>query len=303
MSYLTDHWSAGLFVIVAVVLAAWYEAGMARLPAADRAEYRGLRCLSYYAGLLVLVLAVSSPVGYWSYDYFFMHMVQHLLLMFAVPSLIVAAAPWRPLAAALRGAPRGAPGRAELDADQVVDSDPLESRTGPLAALCRVVLRPWVSVAIFNIVMIAWHLPGPLDAAERNGAVHDLMYGTFLIAGVLFWLQFIGSPPFRIRWHPASQAGALLLTNVSMWILAMAMGILTSSSWYSVYDHVHGVTLPPFADQQIGAGILWICGDFWAIPAMVCVVRRLIAEDGSVASAVDRILGRGSSRYQWVDRS
>jgi putative copper resistance protein D len=299
MSYLTDHWSFGLFGIVAVVLAAWFEVGIARLPAAERGSYRGLRSLSYYSGLVVLVLSIGSPIGYWSYDYFFMHMVQHLLLMFAVPTLIVAAAPWRPLAAAVRGASP----RPDGDQEESADSDPLESGTGPVAAFGRVLLRPWVSVAIFNIVMIGWHLPGPLDVAERNGVVHNLMYATFLIAGVMFWLQYIGSPPFRIRWQPASQAGGLLATNVFMWVLAMAMGILTSSSWYSAYAHVPGVTLPPFPDQQIGAGILWVCGDFWAIPAMIVVIRRLITEDGSVASAVDRILGRGSDRYQWVNRS
>ena len=80
-----------------------------------------------------------------------------------------------------------------------------------------------------------------------------------------------------------------------MWLLAMAMGIFSSASWYSVYDHIPGVTLPAFADQQIGAGILWICGDFWAVPCMIFVIRRLIAEDGSVGAAVDQILGRGSA--------
>ena len=87
-----------------------------------------------------------------------------------------------------------------------------------------------------------------------------------------------------------------------MWVLAMAMGIFSARSWYPVYNHIPGVTLPPFPDQQIGAGILWICGDFWAVPLMIIVVRRLIAEDGSVGSAVDKLLHRESHRYQWADR-
>src|SRR5260370_38449770 len=96
---------------------------------------------------------------------------------------------------------------------------------------------------------------------------------------------------------------ALVLANVLMWILGMSLSILAQKSWYSVYAHGPGVTLSPFADQQIGAGILWVCGDFWAIPAMLYVVRRLISEDGNISSAVDRILGHGRSRgYQWAGR-
>jgi cytochrome c oxidase assembly factor CtaG len=156
---------------------------------------------------------------------------------------------------------------------------------------------------LFNVVMVAWHLPVLFDLAARDPAVHIwLMHGSFLAAGILFWLQFMPSPPLRITMRPASQAAALLATDVVMWVLAMSLGILTSTSWYPVYAHVPGVTLPALADQQIGAGILWICGDFWAVPAMISVVRRFIAEDGGVGSAVDRILGRGSGRYKWAGR-
>jgi putative membrane protein len=293
MHYLTQHWSFGPYVIVAIVLAVWHEIGLARLarrPGSDLKGQRRLRSLWFYAGLGVLLIAVHSPIGYWSYDYFFVHMIQHLLLMFGAPTLIVAGAPWQPLLDAL-------PRRLGYVATRAAVTRPLRAVAGWL-------LRPWVSIVIFNLVMVFWHVPAVLDLAERNQAVHIwLMYPSFILAGILFWLQFIESPPLRREMKLTSRAMALVGTNVSMWLLAMAMGILTSVSWYAAYNHIPGVTLPAFADQQIGAGILWICGDFWAVPALTSVVRRIIAEDGGVGAAVDKILGRGSGRYQWASGS
>jgi putative membrane protein len=297
MHYLTGNWSFDPFLILVVIVVAWHEVGLARLARRsrpDRTRQRRLRSLWFYGGLGMLLLAVESPIDYWADSYFFMYMVQHLLLMFAAPTLIVAGAPWQPLL-------DGLPGRLGRDATREVLTG---GWSRPVRAVGGFLLRPWVAIILFNVVMVTWHLPGPFDLAERNQAVHIwLMHGSFFAVGVLFWLQFIPSPPFRIRLAPTGQMAALLVTNGIMWVLAMSMSILTSTSWYSVYNHIHGVTLPPFPDQQIGAGILWVCGDFWAVPTMIYVVRRLIDSDGSVSSAVDRILGRGSRRYQWAGRS
>src|SRR5580704_6890639 len=209
MSYL-DHWSFDPFLIFTVILVVWPEIGLARLARSDQehAGRRRLRSVAFYAGLAVVLLAVDSPVEYFADRYFFMHMLQHLLLMFAAPSLLVAGAPWQPLS---------------------------------------------------NAVMLFWHIPAALDLAENNPAVKIwLLHSSYLLVGILFWLLFIPSPPLRMRMPPEGQAIALVATNVIMWLLAMSMSFLTQTSWYSVYNHVPGVILPPFADQQIGAGILWV---------------------------------------------
>jgi putative membrane protein len=294
MSYLAGHWSFDPFIIVAAAVAVWHEIGLRRLARRSRPErtrQRRLRSLWFYAGLAVLLLAVTSPIDYWSDDYFFVHMIQHLLLMFAAPSLIVAGAPWQPLLDAL-------PGRSGRSVTRGVLAG---GWSRPLRAVGGFFVRPWVAVGLFSAVMIFWHLPGPYDLAAGNQAVHIwLMHGSFFAAGVLFWLQFIPSPPFRRQMPLPSQAAALLGTNLVMIVIAMALSIFASHSVYSVYDHVPGVTLPPFADQQIGAAILWVCGDFWAMPAMIVIVRRLIHADGSITAALDQVLNRGASRTGWA---
>jgi len=296
MRYLIGNWSFDPFAIIALILVCWHEVGLARLARKSRPErtrQRRLRSLWFYGGLVVLLIAVQSPIDYWADSYFFVHMIQHLLLMFAAPVLIVAGAPWQPLL-------EGLPGRLGKDATRQV----MAGRwSRPVRAAGGFLLRPWVAVTGFNLAMVIWHLPGPFDLGTRNSAVHIwLMHGSFFLTGVLFWLQFIPSPPFRIKMSRAAQASALVVTNVEMWVLAMSMSFFSSTSWYSVYAHVPGVTFPALADQQLGAAILWVCGDFWAIPAMIYVVRRMLAEEGDVGSAVDRILGRGSRRYRWANR-
>ena len=88
MHYVLEHWSFDPFLIVALVVAVWHEIGLRRLARRSRAQRsreRRLRSLWFYLGLVVLLIAVESPIDYWADSYFTVHMAQHLLLMFAAP--------------------------------------------------------------------------------------------------------------------------------------------------------------------------------------------------------------------------
>jgi hypothetical protein len=89
----------------------------------------------------------------------------------------------------------------------------------------------------------------------------------------------------------------VLVTVVEMFFLAMAMSIFTSASWYTVMTPGHGMAMMPgmartaaaaFSQQRLAAGILWICGDFWAGPVLILITLRVIKRDGSVLKALER---------------
>ncbi len=286
MNYLVDNWSFDPFVVVVAVIVIVNELGLANLrrrSIRERSRSRRIRSLFFYGGLALLLIAVTSPVDYWADDYFFVHMIEHILIAFFAPILIVAGAPWLPL---LHGLPVG-PRR------RLIRSVLLGRFSQPLRGVGRFAVNPWTALISFNLVMVLWHVPALFDAAQQNQTVHIwLMHASFFVTGVLFWLQIIPSYPFRLKASPLWQVGAILSTNVVMFVMAMSLSLFTAGSWYAAYAHVPGVTLSPFADQQIGAAILWICGDFWAVPALAVTIRRAIDSEGGFSLGVDRLFHR-----------
>lgn len=97
----------------------------------------------------------------------------------------------------------------------------------------------------------------------------------------------------------------IVVTMLEMFILAMAMSIFTKVAWYSVMLHpamagmvgMAGMTTSvspatAFHQQQLGAAILWVCGDFWAVPCLVVLIRRLVKRDGSLFAALENQTSR-----------
>ncbi|HYB42133.1 MAG TPA: cytochrome c oxidase assembly protein, partial [Candidatus Methylomirabilis sp.] len=93
-----------------------------------------LKIASFAGALLVMLGALTGPLHDLSDYYLFSaHMIQHMLLIFALPPLLLYGTPgWM-----LR---------------------PLLRDTG-LVRLGRSLTRPIAAFAVFNLVIVAWHLP------------------------------------------------------------------------------------------------------------------------------------------------
>jgi putative membrane protein len=279
MSVVTRHWSYDPVLLSAVLAIALEGLGYRNLRirrskvSGNRTGRRRSQAWLFVAGVLTTVIAVASPIDYWSDYYFWVHMIQHILLMLVAPFLIVVSAPWTTMYWALPVTWRRPLGRALF-----------RSRPGQLArGAGRVLIRPAVAISIFTVTMTVWFLPSAFDLAYRNQTVH--VYGEHLsmfVSGMLLFLSVLGT--HYPAWPRASFRGQLagvVIPGAVMWLTAMSLGIFSKGNLYPVYAHLPGVTLSPFASQQIGASELWVCGDFSLAPTMMLIVQRFLDHENT----------------------
>src|SRR5947209_1644633 len=92
----TGHWALDLMVIVPISLYAALYLGAA---ITARSRWPAERTLSFLAGLGCVFVALQSGIGRYDDRLLSVHMVQHMLLLFLAPLLLLAG---RPAALALR---------------------------------------------------------------------------------------------------------------------------------------------------------------------------------------------------------
>jgi putative membrane protein len=237
------------------------------------------RALSFYAGLVAILVAVQSPIDSLAEQLFWVHMIQHLLLLVVAAPLIVLSQPWmsmwRPLPLGLRRTLARTVARSRWFA--------------PLRALFAALASPAGAWLAFNLSLVAWHMPGAYDLTLRNGAVHVLEHTVFLATGVLFWAQVAALAPARPRMpilaRIAYVAGAMVVNIGLSMYLAFAQHPL-----YGPYAHLahRPGGISALADQQMGAGFMWTAGDLPFTIAIALLVQRWLAQAEATADALVR---------------
>src|SRR5262245_64759054 len=100
MNVVVSHWSANVAALTVYAVAAAAHLlgiGEATSSGPPRQPHRLARAVACQAGLLLALLAVVSPMGYWSYRFIWARNLQDVILAIVAPALIVLGAPWRRL--------------------------------------------------------------------------------------------------------------------------------------------------------------------------------------------------------------
>jgi putative membrane protein len=283
MNMVVSYWSANVAALaVYAVAAAAHLLGMrgeATGSGPPRQPHRLARAVAYQGGLLLALLAVVSPMGYWSYRFIWARSLQDVALAIVAPALIVLGAPWRPLSRGLRldGRLRRRDQRAATDAD-----DDAARRNRPAGWRA----RPIVVAVAFCAIWWAWHVPALFDAALRSPVVYALEVASYLAAGTLLWLQLIDSPPLRPQLSPLRRVGLLLGVAASGTVLGL-IRVYSSGLAYPAYLGFRHHVLSVISDQQVGGAVLWVVP---LVPFSIVAVALTVGwlkEDESEATAAD----------------
>jgi putative membrane protein len=187
------------------------------------------RLLCFIGSLLAVMIALVSPVDTLADQLFFMHMVQHMLLLDLVPILAILGltkAILRPLTRAVGD---------------------LEGRAGVLA-------HPAFAVVLYVAVIWGWHVPAAYDLALRHPVVHVLEHVSFLAAGSLYWWHLLS--PIRARMRLDGMGPVLYMASTKLFVGALGMGLaFAPSALYPYYVHHARVWGLSAHDDQSIAGL------------------------------------------------
>ena len=286
MSPVLAHWSA-VWPVLVIYLAVGgaHLAGTLRGGCGGAADRRAVisEAALFQGGLLLALLAIVSPLRYWSGIYIWVRAVQDLVLAVVAPGLIVVGAPWPALA---RSVGRRQIGQRALDGPAARPRQPWWLRW------------PLATAVAFNVIWLGWHLPVLFDKVPASAAVAALEYLLYFGVGILFWLQLVGSRP----WTPAAPAmrrvALLVGTVVADTILGMVL-VFGSGVFYRYYGNSWHHVMTVVDDQQLAGAILWMGVLPPMISAAVAVLIRWLNDEESedLSVGIDRLLTQRSSAW------
>jgi putative membrane protein len=250
-------------------------------PKTSRIMFRARRqAVAFFAGLLVLLASFSGPVETFADELFWVHMVQHILLLTVAAPLFVLAAPWALPLRLLRPTTRR----------RVVAWWRGALPTQPLRVAAAFLAMPAAAWVLFNVNLVVWHVPAAFDFTLRSVPAHDLEHLLFLGLGVLFWTQVIDSPPLRPRLGQLQRAIYVGAAAAVGWALSIAL-TLAPSVLYAPYGELAARPggLSALTDQRLAAGVMLVPGSIAFAIAAALALTRWLAEDRPHTAPDDRL--------------
>ncbi len=247
-------WTVYAGLVVLFLGHAWL-AGMVSDAQRKHSLYFGL-------GLVTLWIALETPLDTISDHYLdSVHMLQHILLGFVAPPLMLL-------------------GLSSQMVDRVLRAPGVRTVTEPVAAQ-----------VIAGAVMVVWHLPPLYNATLESEGLHVVEHITFIAAGfVLFWPMLeVTSAHARWQMSPGVKLLYMLVATLPQDGVALVL-IFSRVPFYEYYTHAPRLiaSLTPLIDQTVAGAVLMTLGKATMAVAAISVFIRWFGSE----QRADRPLNR-----------
>ncbi len=209
------------------------------------------RRVSFWTGIALVVLALNSPIDALGEEhFFFMHMLQHVIIGDLAPLCFVA----------------GLTGPILRPVLAIKWVEPL-----------RVLTHPLVALPVWAVNLYLWHVPFLYDAALHHSSVHALEHFLFFTCGCLIWEPVLETLPAPAWFGTGVKIGYLVtirlvetvLGNVFMW---------SNSMFYSVYRHAPEWGITPAHDLNLGGVVMMAEGSAVTLGVLAWLFLKMAEE-------------------------
>ncbi|HEY2327822.1 MAG TPA: cytochrome c oxidase assembly protein [Gaiellaceae bacterium] len=209
------------------------------------------RQTAFWLGIALVVLALNSPIDALGEEhFFFIHMLQHVILGDLAPLCFVAGLTGpvlRPVLA-LRGV------------DQL-----------------RKLAHPAIALPLWAVDLYAWHVPYLYDAALHHNSIHALEHFMFFTLGCFMWAPVLETLPAPEWFGTGMKLGYIAVVRLIETILGNIF-IWSGSAFYGVYKHPPQWGITPLHDLNLGGVVMMGEGSIVTIGALSWLFLRLAAE-------------------------
>ncbi|MDP9284369.1 MAG: cytochrome c oxidase assembly protein [Actinomycetota bacterium] len=248
---LLTPWSFEPLQTLPTVLAALLYVRRARLLARRGQPVPRVRQASFWIGIALVVLALNSPIDHLGEEhFFFMHMLQHVILGDLAPLAFVVGLTGPLLRPVLKV---------------------------KLVERLRVLAHPLVALPVWAVDLYVWHIPFLYDAALHSSAVHALEHFLFFSCGCLIWEPVVETLPAPAWFGTGVKIGYIFGVRLIETVLGNVF-IWSSSAFYSPYRHAPEWGITPAHDLNLGGVVMMAEGSVVTLGALVWLFLRLASE-------------------------
>jgi putative membrane protein len=253
-------------MVVCALIASPYARGWLALRSDSPHAVQTWRAWSGLLGLLLIWVAIASPLASFHTALLTVHIVQLVLIMTVAAPLILLAAPGRPL---LLGLP-----------SSWVHTWIRPGVCGAVQWLGRILGRPIVCWLAATATLVGCHMPAAVTLAMHSGAWRGCELASFLATGLLFWW-----PVVRSLRSPATSSGwglvlYLLLATLPCDVLSAVL-VFSDRVVYSVYlTNPRHAGLSALDDQQLAGALMWTVVTIVYLAAATELSIRVLSRQG-----------------------